>query len=96
MPDPKRTLCPRTCIDCCCEPHHWGEYGDEEGLSCKHCSAVLPYVEVCVRCEAELIDHDGMDCPEGGGQFRYEGEPARNCQGPHPWDTSADEEESDL
>jgi hypothetical protein len=93
-----KTLCPRTCLDCCCEVHHWGEYGpdeDENGdliedddtvYSCKHCPARLGAEEVCTRCEEALIDHDEFDCPDGKGKFRYEGEPVRVCKQVHPWD----------
>jgi len=66
-----KVLCPRTCGDCCCEPHHWGAlYGDDSGetIGCKHCEAAVDLEEKCVRCGKELIDHDfdgdwsGEDC----------------------------------
>lgn len=95
-----KALCPRTCIDCCCEVHHWGVYGPEEDengnvnldddtmYSCKHCPARLSAEEICVLCKAALIDHGELNCPEGNGQFLYDGEPKRVCTQSHPWDTS--------
>lgn len=87
-----RKLCPRTCLDCCCEVHHFGDYGDEENedvvLSCKHCPAALEAEEVCTRCEAALIEHDlgNLDCQDEKGKFHYEGQPVRVCKQVHPWD----------
>lgn len=73
--DQARALCPRTCLDCCCEEHHWGDYGpdedengdidlDDNSMHCKHCPAKLGYDEPCVRCERPLIGHDldTLDC----------------------------------
>lgn len=65
-----RVLCPRPCADCCCQEHHWGDYGgpddangepddcDSGHMSCKHCQAELDYSEKCLLCERELIEHD--------------------------------------
>lgn len=68
--DQARVLCPRTCLDCCCQEHHWGDYGgpddangdsedyDSNTKQCKHCPALLDYTEKCTLCGKELIDHD--------------------------------------
>jgi len=100
--DEARLLCPRTCIDCCCQEHHWGDYGgDEEDeiagednyLRCKHCPAKLDYTTPCLNCGNQLIDHD-LDTwacyPDLDGdddpKFRYAGQPTRECKNVHPWD----------
>jgi len=44
--------CPRKCIDCEGEDHHWGVYGGDR-LSCKHCPAAVNYGEQCARCECK-------------------------------------------
>lgn len=68
--DAARLLCARTCLDCCCQEHHWGDYGgaddangeeedcDSNTMQCKHCPAKLDYTEKCTLCGKELIDHD--------------------------------------
>jgi hypothetical protein len=100
--DEARVLCPRTCIDCCCQEHHWGDYSnnyDESGeqddncMGCKHCGALLDYTEPCTLCGKELIDHDtdSFACdPEADGddapKFTYAGQPKRECKRVHPWD----------
>lgn len=99
--DEARVLCPRTCIDCCCQEHHWGDYSgasDEGGLednamACKHCPAILPYTTPCLNCGKELIDHDldTLACDQemtedSDPKFRYAGQPVRQCKQVHPWD----------
>lgn len=89
--DAAKSLCPKTCLDCCCESHHWGTlYGSElgEAMGCKHCPATLDLSERCVGCGGKLVNHEfdddwsGPDCDA----FGYDGQPQRHCPGPHPWD----------
>ncbi len=103
--DEARKLCPRTCIDCCCQEHHWGDYGDgfdESGeeddncMGCKHCPAKLDYLEPCTLCGNQLIDHDTdtFACDEefagdDDPKFTYAGQPKRECKLAHPWDEGA-------
>lgn len=99
--DAARVLCPRTCLDCCCQEHHWGDYGgddeDEPGedssMQCKHCPARVDYTEPCTLCGRELLDHDfdTLACdPDLDGdehpKFTYGGQPKRVCKQVHPWD----------
>ena len=78
--DEARKLCPRSCLDCCCQEHHWGFYGgpddangdgefeDDGSMECKHCPAKLDLEERCLKCGQPFIEHDiegDWSCAEG-------------------------------